>query len=186
MLLIHSKAHTHTPHTHENKCCYAINMFSNSIEQTHCHQHVCSCMIAYNNTNVYRQVSLKINPHGYTHRNSHKEPQFLQRKQMGTINTLAPAHASTDTPIHAYMHSQLSHKKILLMQTQRPAVYTQRKQLQAINILAHIRWAHRKHTHMDAHVRRLILQLLGSRGTECPQQLWIPLNVRTGEGRWKG
>lgn len=59
---------------------------------------------------------------------------FFQTKQMGTINTLAPTHACTGAPIH--MHLQLSHRQILLMQTQRPAVYTQKKQLQAINIVA--------------------------------------------------
>lgn len=78
------------------------------------------------------------------------------------------------------------------MQTQRPAVYTQKKQLQANNILAGIERTHtQEHTRMDAHIWRLILQLLGSRGTECPQQLCIPLNVRIrGEGgklwaRWQ-
>lgn len=72
------------------------------------------------------------------------------------------------------------------MQTQRPVVYTQKKQLQSINTLAHIDGHTQANTHMDAHIRRLMLQLLGSRGTECPQQLWIPLNVRMGEGRTKG
>lgn len=59
---------------------------------------------------------------------------FFQMKQMGTINTPAPTLACTDALIH--MHLQLSHRQSLLMQTQRPAVYTQKKQLQAINILA--------------------------------------------------
>lgn len=71
---------------------------------------------------------------------------------MGTINTLAPTQASTDALIHVYTHPQLSHKQILLMQTQRPAVYTQKKQLQAINILACLGWTLRStHTYGCTH-----------------------------------
>lgn len=105
---------------------------------------------------------------------------------MDTINTLAPTNTSTDALVHMHTQPQLSHKQILLIQTQRPVVYTQKKQLRAINTLARIGWTHTStHTYGCTH-KRLILQLLGSRGTECPQQLWIPPNVRTGEGQRKG
>lgn len=68
------------------------------------------------------------------------------------------------------------------MQTQRPVVYSPKKQLRSINTLAHIDGRAQANRRMDAHIRRLILQLLGSRGTECPRQLWIPVNVRMGAG----
>lgn len=41
------------------------------------------------------------------------------------------------------------------MQTQKPAMYTQKKQLQAINILACLGWTHTSahtHAHIDAHI----------------------------------
>lgn len=103
-----------------------------------------------------------------------KSYSVAQNETNGTINTPTATHANTDTRVDA--HPQLSQKWILLMQTQRPVLYTQKQQLQSINTLAHIDGHTQANTHTDAHIWRLILQLLGSTGTECPQQLWIPPN----------
>lgn len=110
-----------------------------------------------------------------------KKPQCSSKRNKRTL--LIHWHQRTAAPVHMCTCTiNCRTTTILLMQTQRPVVYTPKKQLQSINTLAHIDGHTQANARMDAHIRRVILQLLGSRGTECPRQLWIPLNVRMGAG----
>lgn len=126
MLLIHLQAHTIA--TCSKTSVMLLICPQTAVLKLCVLKHMCTCMITQNSTSALTGDTKNKPAWLHTLILAQRATVSFHEKQMGSINTPAPTpHARTDALMHT--HPQLSHKQIPLMQTQRPAVYTQKKQL---------------------------------------------------------